>query len=154
QGRRQPRRVDDGHVQLAQQARVAVLAELGVPLPGAVAALAADGVPLEDPRPEPGRLARPRLDSGDVALGGTGEDGPAEKDARREARGEVPDLLLRVPADRRLVEVAVALGQVREGERPRADGVVDRRAVLEQHLAVADGGLQVPGAAAVADDAE
>src|SRR4051812_9109658 len=70
-----------------------------VQLAGAVAALAADGVPADDRFVIAVARVFDRLDAVDVTVQAGAGDDPADARPRREARRQIPDRLVREPAD-------------------------------------------------------
>src|SRR5262249_39095066 len=84
-----------------------------------------------------------------------GQDGPSGQLGPAEAGRQVPDLLLRIPADGRLEDVAVAIREVRVAAAAGADHVIDLPGLFREGAA---GGVEpelaVPDPVAVALDAE
>src|SRR5262249_32220693 len=132
QGVLQPGGVDDGVV--APRDLLARLPAADVQLAGAVAALAADGVAVEDRLPVAVERVRDVVRVVAVAEQAAGRDGAAEVlVAHLVAGGQVPAAPLGVPGERRLEEVAVAGDRVTTRPRPGADGEVHLG--LGDHLA-------------------
>src|SRR5262249_39368522 len=76
-----------------------------------------------------------RLDPVGVAKQTRGADRPSGQEAGGKAGREVPELFLRVPANRALEEVAIPHCQVGKAMGARADGVVDFQGGLADRIA-------------------
>src|ERR1043166_3679905 len=99
---------------------------------GPMAALAADAVAAREDRDAVGRLAAGRILVGEVAVAeqAVPADAPAGQGIHRKTRTKVPDLLLRVPGDRRLHHRGAVDRQKRMSVRARADHEMDRHLML------------------------
>jgi hypothetical protein len=149
QRRLQAAGVDDGAVPLL------LLAAGDVQRPRAVAALAADGVPLEDRFRVAIQRALDVVGAVGVTEQAVGQDGPSRPQRLARARRQVPHLLLGIPADRRHEQVAVAVGQVRVAAGAGADHVLNGPFQLGDGAAVRpQAGAPLPGPVAVAADPE
>src|SRR5262249_15490760 len=120
QGRVQPFGIDD----------VVLRRRPDVPLPGAVAALAADDMAAEDRLAVTVEGVLHGLDAMGMTVQANRLDEPARPRPRGKARRQAPDppaavlgLLLREVADRRLEDEAVADGEVRMAPHPGPDDV-------------------------------
>src|SRR5262249_13854635 len=130
-------------------------APLDVQLAGAVAALAADGVPLEHRLPVAVCRVLHRLRLVAVAEQAARPNGPAKVQVpRRVAWGQVPAAGLRIPRDRRLEKVSIMIDEVGTSTTARAEDELDLGFGLGQHLALRVGGpLAVEHAVFLAPDA-
>src|SRR5262249_55923026 len=106
-----------------------------VQLPGAVAALAADTVPVEHGLRVAVYRALDVVGPVGVTEKTVGQDGPAAEKGRNETGRQVPLLFLRVPADRRLEQVTVQVGDVGVTPLAGADGVVHLKHLFRDRAA-------------------